>query len=211
MHFEHRFVVSGRPQDVLEQFADAPLTASMFPGATVEPAGEDGVHPATLVVSFGPKRIAFKGQLTNRVNRTALVGTIVGQANTDVRGARMTVTMHYALAPTSPHLPEDSPPASGDTEVRITSDAQLSGVLAEFAKSGGVIVAEALIAEFSRRFSAHMKSQAAGQVFVTPESGATLSLTAVLMPVWRRLRERIMRRVRQVGLIRRGRGSSEQT
>lgn len=189
MQFESRFTVAGTPQAVIEHFADVPLMASFLSGASVEPAREDGSHPATLVASFGPKKIAFKGSLTNRVDREALTGVIVGQASADVRGARMGATMNYRLAPA-----EGSTDAQPRTEVQLTSEAQLTGVLAEFAKTGGVIVAEALIAEFARAFSAHVQAQAAGEPYVAPARGATLSTGTVLLALLRRLLPWIGRR-----------------
>ena len=180
MQFENRFVVSGTPSAVAEHFADVPLMASFLPGASVDAPLADGSYPATLVASFGPKKLAFKGMLTNEVDRQALTGVLKGQASADVRGARMAVTMNYRLSAV------DGTTASPMTEVQIDSHAQLSGVLAEFAKAGGVIVAEALIAEFARRFSAHGQAAAAGERYVAPEGGATLSLTTVILAMLRR-------------------------
>jgi carbon monoxide dehydrogenase subunit G len=181
MHFENRFVVSGTPQAVAGHFADVPLMASFLPGASVDSPLPDGSYPATLVASFGPKKLAFKGTLTNAVDHEALTGVLKGQAAADVRGARMAVTMNYRLAEASGSRSE-----APLTEVQLDSHAQLSGVLAEFAKAGGVIVAEALIAEFARRFSAHGQAEATGERYVVPEGGATLSLTTVMLAMLRR-------------------------
>lgn len=178
MHFDHRFQVSGTPQAVALQFADVPLMAGFLPGASVAPPDENGSYPATLVASFGPKRIAFKGTLTSQVDREALSGVIVGQASADVRGARMAVTMTYRLMPAGAAM----------TEVRLESDAQLTGVLAEFAKAGGTIVAEALIAEFARRFSAHMEALQAGEAPAAPQGEATLSLWTLVSAMLQRFR-----------------------
>lgn len=185
MHFESRFTVTGSPRAVIEQFADVPLMAGFLPGASVEAPKEDGSYPATLLASFGPKKLAFRGTLTNRVDREALGGTLAGQASADVRGARMAVTMAYRLAPAEG--------ATDTTEVLLESDAQLTGVLAEFARTGGVIVAEALIAEFARRFSAHMQALSAGGEPVAAQGGATLSLLTVIAALLRRFRQRVWR------------------
>jgi carbon monoxide dehydrogenase subunit G len=185
MHFETRFTVSGTPQAVIDKFADVPLMASFLPGASVDPQAEDGSYPATLVASFGPKRLAFKGVLSNSVDREALRGSISGQASADVRGARMAVTMAYSLSPAAAS-------GSAKSEVLLASDAQLTGVLAEFAKAGGVIVAEALIAEFARRFSAHMEAGAAPRE-AAPANTATLSLLTILVAVLRRFKRWVWR------------------
>jgi carbon monoxide dehydrogenase subunit G len=181
MHFETRFSLSGTPQAVIEKFADVPLMASFLPGASVEPPAEDGSYPATLVASFGPKRLAFKGLLRNSVDREALRGSLSGQASADVRGARMAVTMTYSLAPAA----TTGPPR---TEVLLASEAQLTGVLAEFAKAGGVIVAEALIAEFARRFSTYMDAPTVPRD-AAPTSAATLSIGTIVVALLRRLKQ----------------------
>ncbi len=183
MDFQNRFVVSGAPDAVAEHFANVPLMASFLPGASVEAPLPDGSYPAALMASFGPKKLAFKGTLTNEVDRQALTGVLKGQASADVRGARMAVTMTYRLS-----AAPGTTAAAPMTEVHIDSHAQLSGVLAEFAKAGGVIVAEALMAEFARRFSAHSQATAAGERYVAPEGGATLSLTTVVLAMLRRFR-----------------------
>ena len=147
MRFDNTFEVAGTPQQVIALFEDLPLMASFLPGASVGERNEDGSYPATLVVSFGPKRIAFKGNLTNEANRDALSGTVVGHAAADMRGAKMSVEMNYQLAP-----------AAGGTQVTLVSEAEMTGMLAEFARTGGVVVTQALLAEFAGRFSAHVRA-----------------------------------------------------
>jgi uncharacterized protein len=146
VQFIHEFAVGGTPQDVIQHFADVPAMAGLLPGASVGERQEDGSYPATLVVSFGPKRIAFKGSLTNNVDVAKLCGTLQGRASADIRGARMIVAMNYRLA----EGPASDVPR---TQVRLESEAELSGVLGEFAKTGGAVVVEAMLAEFARRFS----------------------------------------------------------
>ncbi len=186
MHFENRFTVSGTPQAVALQFADVPLMASFLPGASVEAPSNDGSFPATLVASFGPKKIAFKGTLTNRVDHEALTGVLTGQASADVRGARMAVTMNYRLAAA------EGPAHPPRTEVKLASEAQLTGVLAEFAKAGGVVIAESLIAEFARRFSAHSEALSAGASPAVPQGAATLSVWTLIVALVKRLKQRLL-------------------
>ncbi len=147
MRFDNRLEVAGTPQEVIALFADLPLMASFLPGASVGERNADGSYPATLTVAFGPKKIAFRGNLTNRIDRATLAGTLVGHASADLRGAKMSVTMDYRLAS-----------AAAGTEVTLVSEAELTGMLAEFAKTGGVVVTQALLAEFAGRFSAHVRS-----------------------------------------------------
>lgn len=167
MRYESALEVAGAPAEVLETFADLPMVASFLPGASVGPANPDGSHPGSLVVSFGPKRIAFKGKVENRVERETLSGVVSGTASADVRGARMAVTMRYRLAPGTER--------PGGTRVTLESDAELTGILAEFAQAGGVVLANAVLAEFANRLSAHFETRAAG---ATTGAGAAEAGTA---------------------------------
>jgi carbon monoxide dehydrogenase subunit G len=147
MRFDQHFEVEGSPRQVIVLFEDVRLMASFLPGASVGERLEDGSHPAELAVAFGPKRIVFRGRLTPSIDRDGLKGTVVGHASTDLRGAKMSVTMHYALTP-----------AAAGTRVDLVSEAELTGMLAEFARTGGVVVTEALLAQFAQRLSAHVRS-----------------------------------------------------
>ncbi|MFO1082910.1 MAG: SRPBCC domain-containing protein [Reyranellaceae bacterium] len=147
MEFTNSFDVDGPPAAVIAVFEDMPLLASFLPGASVGEREEDGSYPGQLAVSFGPKRLVFKGALVHTVQREQLTGELSGQASADVRGAHMTVTLTYRLSPT----------ASG-TRVDAVSEADVTGILAEFARAGGTVVTQALLDQFSQRFSEHMRA-----------------------------------------------------
>lgn len=150
MRFENEFEVAGTPSEVIALFEDLRLIAGFFPGASVGDPNPDGSYPGALVVSFGPKRLTFKGTLTNRVDREKLAGDVTGHASADVRGAKMSVAMRYQLS---------ASPAG--TRVVLVSDAELTGMLAEFARTGGVVVTKALLDEFAKRLSAHLAASTA--------------------------------------------------
>lgn len=174
MRFDNSFEVAGTPQQVIALFADTPLMAGFLPGAAAGERNEDDSWPATLTVAFGPKRITFRGTLTNTVDAAALSGTARGHASSDMRGAKMSVEMTYSLAPV---------PAG--TLVTLVSEAELTGMLAEFARTGGVVVTQALLAQFAERFSAHVRALQqvpAGATVAAPAPAApeALSVFAVL-------------------------------
>ena len=162
MRFDNEFDVAGTPPEVIALFDDLPLMASFLPGASVGEANPDGTWPATLVVAFGPKRIAFKGKLTNDVDRPNLAGMVTGNASADMRGAKMSVTMNYRLAQ-----------CPAGTRVTLVSEAEMTGILAEFARTGGVVLTNALLAEFAGRFSAHVAAR-------RPQLAGTLPAAAPL-------------------------------
>ncbi|HUB12717.1 MAG TPA: SRPBCC domain-containing protein [Acetobacteraceae bacterium] len=144
MHFAGEFRVPGTPDEVMRRFADVPRMASCMPGAILEPQAEDGSWPGAMVVSFGPKKINFKGRVTCEFDRQAHTGKLQGRGNADMRAARIGVKLSFAL-----HA--DAAAAAPTTVVRIVSDAELGGVLADFARTGGVPVANAIMADFARR------------------------------------------------------------
>ena len=167
MRFDNSFEVAGAPAQVIALFEDLPLMAGFLPGANVGERNADGSHPATLTVSFGPKKIAFRGQLTNEVDRPKLAGTLVGHASADLRGAKMSVQMDYKLAP-----------AAAGTQVTLVSKAEMTGMLAEFARTGGVVITQALLAQFAQRFSAHVRSLQPAAVAGDAPASATVPAPA---------------------------------
>ena len=90
----------------------------------------------------------------------------------DVRGARMAVTMRYQLDAASAR--------PGGTRVSLVSDAELTGMLAEFAKTGGVVLANAVLADFAARLSAHFEARAA--VVASALMAASTDLSTPALP-----------------------------
>jgi len=144
MHFAGEFRVPGTPDEVMRRFLDVPRMARCMPGAVLEPQAEDGSWPGAMVVSFGPKKINFKGRVICEFNQEAHTGKLQGRGNADMRAARIGVKLSFAL-----HA--DTAAAEPTTVVSIVSDAELGGVLADFARTGGVPVANAIMADFARR------------------------------------------------------------
>ncbi len=144
MHFEGEFKVPGKPADVIRRFADVPRMAGCMPGAVLEPQAEDGSWPGGMVVAFGPKKIKFKGKASVDFDFDALTGNVHGRGAADMRAARIGVKVSFAL--------RDDPDAAAATPiVKIVSDAELGGVLADFARTGGIAVANVIMADFAKR------------------------------------------------------------
>ncbi len=144
MHFEGEFRVPGKAEDVIKRFADVPRMARCMPGAVLEARSEDGSWPGAMVVSFGPKKINFKGKATCDFDYQALTGSVHGRGTADMRSARIGVKVSFALANAT-----DGP--RPETVVKIVSDAELGGVLEDFAKTGGIAVANVIMTDFARR------------------------------------------------------------
>ena len=143
MHFEGEFSVPGKPADVIKRFADVERMTRCMPGAVIDGRDEEGNYLGGMLVSFGPKKIKFKGRVAVENDSAALTGSLQGRGAADMRAARIAVRINYAL--------RDDPGKAGATLVKLTSDAELGGVLADFARTGGVPFANALMQDFSRR------------------------------------------------------------
>src|SRR5580692_2417671 len=120
--------------------------AKCMPGAMLDPQAEDGSWPGAMVVTFGPKKINFKGKANCDFDFDALTGVLHGRGTADMRAARIGVKVSFALTDAT-----DS--SQLETIVKIISDAELGGVLEDFAKTGGIAVANAIMADFARRAS----------------------------------------------------------
>jgi uncharacterized protein len=143
MHFEGEFSVPGKPADVIQRFTDVDRMSRCMPGAVIEGRDDEGNYLGGMLVSFGPKKIKFKGRVSAETDPAALTGSIRGRGAADMRAARIEVRIHYSL--------RDDPAQASTTLVKLTSDAELGGVLADFARTGGVPFANALMQDFSKR------------------------------------------------------------
>src|SRR5690242_2236522 len=152
MHFEGEFSVPGKPDDVIRRFADVERMARCMPGAVIEGRDEQGNYLGGMLVAFGPKKIKFKGRVAVDTDMAAHTGSLHGRGAADMRAARIGVRINYAL--------RDDPAVSGSTLVKLTSDAELGGVLADFARTGGVPFANALMQDFSKRVAEEFATEA---------------------------------------------------
>ena len=152
MHFEGEFSVPGKPDDVIRRFADVERMARCMPGAVIEGRDEQGNYLGGMLVAFGPKKIKFKGRVAVDTDMAAHTGSLHGRGAADMRAARIGVRINYAL--------RDDPAVSGSTLVKLTSDAELGGVLADFARTGGVPFANALMQDFSKRVAEDFATEA---------------------------------------------------
>jgi carbon monoxide dehydrogenase subunit G len=167
MHFEGEFRVPGKAGDVIRRFADVPRMARCMPGAMLQPQAEDGSWPGAMVVSFGPKKINFKGKAICEFDDQTLTGSVHGRGTADMRAARIGVKVSFALADVA-----DSP--RPETVVKIVSDAELGGVLEDFARTGGIAVANVIMSDFARRAAEEFsKDEPKPEAAATPEATVT--------------------------------------
>src|SRR5271166_2722001 len=189
MHFEGEFSVPGRPADVIQRFADVERMARCMPGAAIEGRDEEGNYLGGMLVAFGPKKIRFRGRVAVETDFATHTGSLRGRGAADMRAARIGVHIAYAL--------RDDPARPGATLVKLTSDAELGGVLADFARTGGIPFAKALMADFSARVA---------EEFATDEP----SLAALAEPtplaahglLWQLIKAKVIHLIRWLGFAR---------
>jgi uncharacterized protein len=189
MHFEGEFNVPGYPDQVIWRFADVERMARCMPGAAIEGRDDEGNYLGSMVVAFGPKKIRFRGRLTAETDLSALTGSLRGRGAADMRAARIEVRVAYTLS--------KNPVSNGSTLVRLTSDAELGGVLADFARTGGIPFANALMQDFSKRVAQEFATEVPQQT-PSPEP-APLAAHGLL---WRVIKARLLQLVRWLGLAR---------
>src|ERR1700761_8536788 len=158
MHFEGEFSVPGKPADGIKRFADVQRLRRCMPGAVIDGRDEEGNYLGGMLVAFGPKKIKFKGRVAVETDPAALTGSLRGRGAADMRSARIEVRIKYEL--------RDEPGTNG-TIVKLTSDAELGGVLADFARTGGVPFANALMQDFSKRVAEEFANEAPASVTET--------------------------------------------
>jgi len=151
MLYDGTIEVAASPDEVMRLFSDVPRMAALIPGASIDGQDDDGAWRGTIVVAFGPKRIRFNGKVSIDFDVAAHSGTMLGRGVGDVRGAKVESKMTFFVAE-SP----DSTAETASSTVSLHSDIALGGVLAEFARTGGPIVANALLKEFSVRLAAEL-------------------------------------------------------
>lgn len=187
MRFEGEFSVPGTPDDVIRRFADVERMARCMAGAVIEGRDEDGNYQGGMLVAFGPKKIKFRGRVAVETDFAAHTGSLRGRGAADMRAARIEVRINYAL--------RDDPATPGATLVKLTSDAELGGVLADFARTGGVPFANTLMQDFSKRVAEEFATEA-------PQRQAAAEPLAAHGLLWQVIKAKLAQFVRWLGLAR---------
>jgi carbon monoxide dehydrogenase subunit G len=195
MHFEGSFSVPGKAEDVIRRFADVPRMARCMPGAVLEPQADDGSWPGAMVVAFGPKKVNFKGRVTTGFDFEALTGSLHGRGSADMRAARIGVSVAFTLR-------NDPAAVLPATIVEVVSDAELGGVLADFARTGGVAVANVIMADFARRATEEFARDEVPEVDTVPIRNSEPVPLAAGSLLWAVIRAQFVRLGRRLGLVR---------
>lgn len=186
MNFEGEFKVPGTPDEVIREFADVERMATLMPGASIDGRDEEGNYVGGMTVAFGPKRIKFKGKVAVETDVENKTGKMRGRGAADMRSARIETRLNYTL-----HADPAASASAPMTTVRIKAEADLQGVLAEFAKTGGEAVGNVLMEEFANNMAAQFGRKeevpaavptAAASTGTTTTSAATPAVSPAAAP-----------------------------
>lgn len=157
------FTVPAPPDRVWPLLADPAQVAACLPGAAITADKGGGVYEGTMRVKFGPTVVNFRGEITLVYDHVGRSCTITGRG-IDQRGAARALANGTVMV-------------AGDSASTVTIDGEyhITGPLETFAKTGGVHVARALMAEFSQNI-ARILSTATGP------AGASESPSASTQP-----------------------------
>lgn len=153
---EKSFVVKAPADRVWEFLTDPYRVAKCLPGAAITEQLDDQTYAGTMTVKVGPVLANYKGQVRfERLDSDARVAELTGRG-LDVRGkggADMRMTSR---------LVERGP---GETEVMVTSEVSVTGILAQFGRGMIQDVSDQMFEKFTEGMRAELEGgeQGAGR------------------------------------------------
>lgn len=153
---EKSFVVKAPADRVWEFLTDPHRVAKCLPGAAITEQLDDQTYAGTITVKVGPVSASYKGQVRfERLDSDARVAELTGRG-LDVRGkggADMRMTSR---------LVERGP---GETEVMVTSEVSVTGILAQFGRGMIQDVSDQMFEKFTEAMRAELEGgeQGAGE------------------------------------------------
>lgn len=168
LQIEKSFVVNAPFPAVWEFLTDPYKVASCLPGAAITEKIDDQSYTGTMTVKVGPVTANYRGKMRfDRLDRDAGEAEIAasGQETRGKGGADMRMKSRVVER------------ASGETEVTVTSDVNVAGVLAQLGRGMIQDVSDQLFQKFSTAMRRELESPAAppsaAPVQETPSPQAT--------------------------------------
>ena len=136
-----QITIPSPPEIVWPLLSDPALVASCIPGATLTPAPVIGVYEGTVRVKFGPTVAVFRGEARLVYDHAARRCTVEGRAIDGLGQSRAIASGVVSASGTD------------TTVLKVEGSFNVTGPLETFANAGGIDVARALLAEFSRNMA----------------------------------------------------------
>lgn len=150
IRIEKRFTVDAPPEAVWAFLTDPERVASCLPGASVTEKVDDRTYAGTMKVKLGPVSATYKGRLRfERLDPESRIAELSGggEETKGKGGAQMRMTSR---------LEETD---DGGTDVRVASDVEVTGLLAQFGR--GMI--DDVSDQMFEKFTAKMREQLEGE------------------------------------------------
>ena len=150
---EKNFAVKTSPDRVWAFLTDPYRVAKCLPGAAITEQLDDQTYAGTITVKVGPVSASYKGQVRfERLDQQSRTAELTGRGM-DVRGkggADMRMTSHVI---------ERGP---DETEVTVTSEVTVTGILAQFGRGMIVDVSDQLFEQFTEAMRAELEGGGGG-------------------------------------------------
>jgi carbon monoxide dehydrogenase subunit G len=140
-----RIEVPAPAQIVWDVLSDPRAVVDCVPGAALGDQLEDGSFNASLIVKFGPAKVAFKATVALELDAAAMTGNVTAKGKDSIGGTRVRATMKFSV------VGQADPPA---TAIPVAAEVEISGKLASLIESGATLVVKRMVGEFTERLAA---------------------------------------------------------
>jgi carbon monoxide dehydrogenase subunit G len=152
MQIEKSFVVNAPRQAVWEFLTDPYKVAGCLPGAAITEKIDDQSYSGTMTVKVGPVTANYRGKMRfERLDAAAGEAEIVASAQETRGKGGADMRMKSRVVERTP----------GETEVTVTSDVNVVGVLAQFGRGMIQDVSDQLFQKFSNSMRRELETPAA--------------------------------------------------
>ena len=165
MDLDHSFTVKATTDEAWQALTDVPRVARCMPGAALDEESSDP-YTGTVKVKVGAVAVKFRGELTFAELDESAHSLQLDCRGKDVRGASGASAMIRMV------LAEQSP---GTTEVRVTTNLQLSGKVAQFGRGMLQDVSNAILQRFVANLERDLRGETPGAAAWTSDPVATPS------------------------------------
>src|SRR6185436_2934177 len=160
MQIEKSFVVKAPFRDVWEFLTDPKKVAGCLPGAAITDKLDDNAWAGTMTVKVGPVTANYRGKMRfERLDPAAGEAEIVASAQETKGKGGADMRMKSRVVERSP----------GETEVTVTSDVNVVGVLAQFGRGMIQDVSDQLFQKFSTSMRRELETPGAAVPAPAPE------------------------------------------
>lgn len=143
MKISQQIEIAATPERAWEVVSDPYAVVECVPGATIDRRNDDGSYDITVIVTFGPIRLPFRGRLALELEPEAHRGRLTGDGQDSPGGTRIAAKATFVVAP-----------AAAGASVAMNGDVDISGRFASFVSGSAGTMVDRMAADFGRRLAA---------------------------------------------------------